>query len=64
MFFRYNTVLNGCCLRPDLAILPNGDLTEVCFAYIELIIDGEDFWLGRVNWSEGISVWDAYEPSY
>ncbi|KAM4895242.1 ATP-binding cassette sub-family C member 5 isoform 7-T7 [Sylvia borin] len=26
---RYNTVLNGCCLRPDLAILPNGDLTEI-----------------------------------
>ncbi|NXS67639.1 MRP5 protein, partial [Pandion haliaetus] len=25
----YNTVLNGCCLRPDLAILPNGDLTEI-----------------------------------
>ncbi|NXY91217.1 MRP5 protein, partial [Alcedo cyanopectus] len=29
LFFRYNTVLNGCCLRPDLAILPNGDLTEI-----------------------------------
>ncbi|KAI1235931.1 hypothetical protein IHE44_0002024 [Lamprotornis superbus] len=27
--FAYNTVLNGCCLRPDLAILPNGDLTEI-----------------------------------
>lgn len=27
--FRYNAVLNGCCLRPDLAILPNSDLTEV-----------------------------------
>uniref|UniRef100_A0A6I8P5C9 ATP binding cassette subfamily C member 5 n=1 Tax=Ornithorhynchus anatinus TaxID=9258 RepID=A0A6I8P5C9_ORNAN len=26
---RYNMVLNGCCLRPDLAILPNSDLTEV-----------------------------------
>ncbi|KYO47194.1 hypothetical protein Y1Q_0002206 [Alligator mississippiensis] len=26
---RYNIVLNGCCLRPDLAILPNGDLTEI-----------------------------------
>ncbi|XP_062987875.1 ATP-binding cassette sub-family C member 5 isoform X2 [Elgaria multicarinata webbii] len=26
---RYNTVLNGCCLRPDLAILPSGDLTEI-----------------------------------
>ncbi|KAK2538418.1 Abcc5 [Columba guinea] len=26
---RYNTVLNDCCLRPDLAILPNGDLTEI-----------------------------------
>lgn len=27
--FRYNSVLNSCCLRPDLAILPNSDLTEV-----------------------------------
>uniref|UniRef100_G3WLH3 ATP-binding cassette sub-family C member 5 n=1 Tax=Sarcophilus harrisii TaxID=9305 RepID=G3WLH3_SARHA len=26
---RYNAVLNGCCLRPDLAILPNSDLTEI-----------------------------------
>ncbi|KAH0624286.1 hypothetical protein JD844_007979 [Phrynosoma platyrhinos] len=26
---RYNTVLNDCCLRPDLAILPNGDMTEI-----------------------------------
>ncbi|XP_006869866.1 PREDICTED: multidrug resistance-associated protein 5-like isoform X2 [Chrysochloris asiatica] len=26
---RYNTVLNSCCLRPDLAILPNSDLTEI-----------------------------------
>ncbi|XP_015262676.1 PREDICTED: multidrug resistance-associated protein 5 [Gekko japonicus] len=26
---RYNTALNDCCLRPDLAILPNGDLTEI-----------------------------------
>ncbi|XP_061493478.1 ATP-binding cassette sub-family C member 5 isoform X2 [Rhineura floridana] len=26
---RYNTVLNDCCLRPDLAILPSGDLTEI-----------------------------------
>uniref|UniRef100_A0A8C0N8S6 ATP binding cassette subfamily C member 5 n=1 Tax=Canis lupus familiaris TaxID=9615 RepID=A0A8C0N8S6_CANLF len=25
---RYNSVLNSCCLRPDLAILPNSDLTE------------------------------------
>uniref|UniRef100_A0A6I8QHH6 ATP-binding cassette sub-family C member 5 n=1 Tax=Xenopus tropicalis TaxID=8364 RepID=A0A6I8QHH6_XENTR len=25
----YNAVLNVCCLRPDLAILPNGDLTEI-----------------------------------
>lgn len=29
VFFRYNSVLNSCCLRPDLAILPNSDLTEV-----------------------------------
>lgn len=29
MFFRYNSVLNSCCLQPDLAILPNSDLTEV-----------------------------------
>uniref|UniRef100_A0A8C3YJJ1 ATP-binding cassette sub-family C member 5 n=1 Tax=Catagonus wagneri TaxID=51154 RepID=A0A8C3YJJ1_9CETA len=26
---RYNSVLNSCCLRPDLAILPNSDLTEI-----------------------------------
>ncbi|XP_067897765.1 ATP-binding cassette sub-family C member 5-like [Heterodontus francisci] len=26
---RYNNVLAACCLRPDLAILPNGDMTEV-----------------------------------
>ncbi|XP_072428524.1 ATP-binding cassette sub-family C member 5 isoform X3 [Chiloscyllium punctatum] len=26
---RYNSVLTACCLRPDLAILPNGDMTEV-----------------------------------
>ncbi|OCT78465.1 hypothetical protein XELAEV_18029562mg [Xenopus laevis] len=26
---KYNTVLNVCCLRPDLSILPNGDLTEI-----------------------------------
>lgn len=26
---RYNSVLNCCCLRPDLAILPHSDLTEV-----------------------------------
>ncbi|XP_026577525.1 multidrug resistance-associated protein 5 isoform X3 [Pseudonaja textilis] len=26
---RYNMVLNDCCLRPDLAILPHGDLTEI-----------------------------------
>ncbi|XP_021111972.1 multidrug resistance-associated protein 5 isoform X4 [Heterocephalus glaber] len=26
---RYNLVLNSCCLRPDLAILPNSDLTEI-----------------------------------
>ncbi|XP_045395740.1 ATP-binding cassette sub-family C member 5 isoform X1 [Lemur catta] len=26
---RYNAVLNSCCLRPDLAILPNSDLTEI-----------------------------------
>ncbi|XP_014344305.1 multidrug resistance-associated protein 5 isoform X2 [Latimeria chalumnae] len=26
---RYNRVLSVCCLRPDLAILPNGDLTEI-----------------------------------
>ncbi|XP_072264457.1 ATP-binding cassette sub-family C member 5 [Pyxicephalus adspersus] len=26
---RYNTVLSVCCLRPDLAILPNSDLTEI-----------------------------------
>ncbi|EHB12549.1 Multidrug resistance-associated protein 5 [Heterocephalus glaber] len=25
----YNLVLNSCCLRPDLAILPNSDLTEI-----------------------------------
>ncbi|XP_053566295.1 ATP-binding cassette sub-family C member 5 isoform X1 [Bombina bombina] len=26
---RYNNVLTVCCLRPDLAILPNSDLTEI-----------------------------------
>ena len=26
---RYEAVLTACCLRPDLAILPNGDLTEI-----------------------------------
>ncbi|XP_041038600.1 multidrug resistance-associated protein 5 isoform X1 [Carcharodon carcharias] len=26
---RYNNVLAACCLRPDLAILPHGDMTEV-----------------------------------
>ncbi|PNJ69096.1 ATP-binding cassette sub-family C member 5 isoform X2 [Pongo pygmaeus] len=26
---RYNSVLNSCCLRPDLAILPSSDLTEI-----------------------------------
>ncbi|XP_054569765.1 LOW QUALITY PROTEIN: ATP-binding cassette sub-family C member 5-like [Eptesicus fuscus] len=26
---RYNSVLNSCCLQPDLAILPNSDLTEI-----------------------------------
>ncbi|KAL7878331.1 hypothetical protein AOLI_G00093050 [Acnodon oligacanthus] len=26
---RYQTVLSACCLRPDLAILPNADLTEI-----------------------------------
>ncbi|XP_018604187.1 ATP-binding cassette sub-family C member 5 isoform X2 [Scleropages formosus] len=26
---RYHMVLSTCCLRPDLAILPNGDLTEI-----------------------------------
>ena len=26
---RYDEVLTACCLRPDLAILPNGDLTEI-----------------------------------
>ncbi|MEE6510167.1 hypothetical protein FKM82_029369 [Ascaphus truei] len=26
---RYNHVLNICCLRPDLAILPDSDLTEI-----------------------------------
>ncbi|XP_069474938.1 ATP-binding cassette sub-family C member 5 isoform X2 [Ambystoma mexicanum] len=26
---RYNSVLNVCSLRPDLAILPNSDLTEI-----------------------------------
>ncbi|CAJ0947732.1 unnamed protein product [Ranitomeya imitator] len=26
---KYNTVLSVCCLRPDLAILPNSDLTEI-----------------------------------
>lgn len=26
---RYNSVLSVCCLRPDLAILPNSDLTEI-----------------------------------
>ncbi|XP_063061606.1 multidrug resistance-associated protein 5 isoform X2 [Engraulis encrasicolus] len=26
---RYQAVLGACCLRPDLAILPNADLTEI-----------------------------------
>ncbi|CAK6982349.1 multidrug resistance-associated protein 5 isoform X2 [Scomber scombrus] len=26
---RYQAVLNTCCLRPDLALLPNADLTEI-----------------------------------
>lgn len=26
---RYQSVLSACCLRPDLALLPNADLTEV-----------------------------------
>ncbi|XP_070762186.1 ATP-binding cassette sub-family C member 5 isoform X2 [Enoplosus armatus] len=26
---RYRTVLSACCLRPDLALLPNADLTEI-----------------------------------
>ncbi|KAI1893848.1 hypothetical protein AGOR_G00127890 [Albula goreensis] len=26
---RYQMVVSACCLRPDLAILPNGDLTEI-----------------------------------
>ncbi|XP_051579787.1 ATP-binding cassette sub-family C member 5-like isoform X1 [Myxocyprinus asiaticus] len=26
---RYQAVLSACCLRPDLAILPNADLTEI-----------------------------------
>ncbi|XP_048836747.1 multidrug resistance-associated protein 5 isoform X1 [Brienomyrus brachyistius] len=26
---RYQTVISSCCLRPDLAILPCGDLTEI-----------------------------------
>ncbi|XP_065816052.1 multidrug resistance-associated protein 5 [Labrus bergylta] len=26
---RYQTVLNTCCLRPDLTLLPNADLTEI-----------------------------------
>lgn len=26
---RYNTVLEACCLLPDLAELPYGDMTEV-----------------------------------
>uniref|UniRef100_A0A3Q3K208 ATP-binding cassette sub-family C member 5 n=1 Tax=Monopterus albus TaxID=43700 RepID=A0A3Q3K208_MONAL len=26
---RYQSVLSSCCLRPDLALLPNADLTEI-----------------------------------
>uniref|UniRef100_A0A672RNR7 ATP-binding cassette sub-family C member 5 n=1 Tax=Sinocyclocheilus grahami TaxID=75366 RepID=A0A672RNR7_SINGR len=26
---RYQAILSACCLRPDLAILPNADLTEI-----------------------------------
>lgn len=26
---RYQAVLTACCLRPDLALLPSADLTEV-----------------------------------
>ncbi|XP_050921529.1 multidrug resistance-associated protein 5 isoform X1 [Lates calcarifer] len=26
---RYQSVLSACCLRPDLALLPNADLTEI-----------------------------------
>lgn len=26
---RYQSVLSACCLRPDLALLPSADLTEV-----------------------------------
>ncbi|KAL4647043.1 multidrug resistance-associated protein 5 isoform X1 [Arapaima gigas] len=26
---RYQMVLSACCLRPDMALLPNGDLTEI-----------------------------------
>lgn len=28
---RYNHVIRACSLKPDLAILPYGDQTEVCF---------------------------------
>ena len=26
---RYNNIIDVCCLKPDLALLPHGDLTEI-----------------------------------
>ena len=28
-YFRYNSVLSACSLKPDLDQLPSGDLTEI-----------------------------------
>lgn len=34
---RYQSVLSACCLRPDLALLPDADLTEVTLPVSTLV---------------------------
>uniref|UniRef100_A0AAY4BA18 ATP-binding cassette, sub-family C (CFTR/MRP), member 5 n=1 Tax=Denticeps clupeoides TaxID=299321 RepID=A0AAY4BA18_9TELE len=49
---RYQAVLSACCLRPDLAILPNADLTEVrspqpfCPFSVTSSLDNVSLWRG------------------
>ena len=47
---RYWKVINDTCLLPDIRLLTDSDLTEMCITMTIIVVSTEDLY---IDWTEG-----------